>query len=679
MKRTLKLIFIYILLFLNSSMVFTFRDYFDNWSCTYLDPQIVYKINAKEIHTIVEIGSDDGWDAVLLNRYYKCPVFLFENSMDRVLRIQENMATYKEITLVKACEIDTWISQADASAIDLLCINKPGKCLSFLQRLENSLDDIKYILVSDAAITSEVENYLQKRKFKSFFSGISLLHNVLFIHEKVKDFTACLKNYAMPLIDPLLPGDPNSELMHAAWSGEHPPFHYLAGNKDLDINYQDSHGNTAFIIAAARCSEYPLRKLMQQKDLNFKLQNKKGCTALMVATALGHVSCVQLILEDPRGRATIDMEDNLGMTAEEIAHLVRSSEIVDYIHDRKHNVSDQKDTKVTGYPRKVISEKVIICGVCRDVADYLPDTIKIMEKIGGLFEDYRVIVCENNSTDSTKSILQTWMNTNQRVCAYLKNLTQKEIADITINTHNDGTPFKVDFIAWARNIVLDQAMSSEFEEFPYIIMMDMDFESPPDAQAIVETFQSERDWDAVFAYGIGKTGTYWDWYALRDLNEPLGPELVGSGWFTKKHWSLYKTDRWCKVYSAFGGLGIYKKSSIQDCRYASIVTEDMEKVFQKVIADGKALGHPVILKYLDDIKDLRKITISPPGPNLPYYKDADVGILLSDQEDALVWRMNSSVWQYPAVVDHLPFHASMIARGHDKLFINPRLVLEYTR
>ena len=61
------------------------------------------------------------------------------------------------------------------------------------------------------------------------------------------------------------------------------------------------------------------------------------------------------------------------------------------------------------YPRAVISEKVLICGVCKNVSETrLPFSIKIVEQIGALFEDYRVIIYENNSTDYTPTRLYKW-------------------------------------------------------------------------------------------------------------------------------------------------------------------------------------------------------------------------------------------------------------------------------
>ena len=44
-----------------------------------------------------------------------------------------------------------------------------------------------------------------------------------------------------------------------------------------------------------------------------------GLTPLMMQAFLGHISCVARMLEDPEARATIDMQDDGGLTALRLA------------------------------------------------------------------------------------------------------------------------------------------------------------------------------------------------------------------------------------------------------------------------------------------------------------------------------------------------------------------------
>lgn len=325
-----------------------------------------------------------------------------------------------------------------------------------------------------------------------------------------------------------------------------------------------------------------------------------------------------------------------------------------------------------------IQEKVIICGVCRDVETRLPYSINIIEAIGDLFQDYRVIVYENNSHDKTVQILQQWQQKNPRINVNSETLTQDELNNAIINRTKEGSLFRPELIARARNIVLKKATSDIYSDYHYIIWIDMDFKIMPNLHGIREVFTSNKEWDAVFAYGVDPSNQYWDWYALRDNIDPLGPELLGHDWFVPKKLTLRETDDWYPVYSAFGGCGIYKKSSITGCTYSALVSPDLEFVAQKIIAQEKEKHHTKIVKYLSEssLLNLHKI-FEQPTSKLPDIKDMHTGIILNKDKNPLIWRMNSFTYKYPATCEHVTFHASMIKNGHNKLFINPRMVFTY--
>lgn len=328
---------------------------------------------------------------------------------------------------------------------------------------------------------------------------------------------------------------------------------------------------------------------------------------------------------------------------------------------------------------KTIPHKVLICGVCKNVEPQLPDTIQIVEKIGALFEDYQILIYENNSSDSTKQILKSWATKNPRVLALMENLTEEELASCIINRDESGAFSRPELIAKARNKVLDLAMSSKFKEFSYVIWMDLDFTIAPRYDGIVEVFESKQEWDAVFAYGVDREKKYWDWYAFRDITYPLGSEMLGNRWwYMNKSFHLSSEQSWYPVISAFGGFGIYKKASIEGCRYSGIVTSDLAVFYTRFMNQESVSKHPQVqlyhslLRYLDSI-----IRISSATPNLPQIKQRTIGISLFDENCPIVWRMSSFWYQYPSVCEHVPFHASMHVNGHNKLYINPRLIFTY--
>ncbi len=327
----------------------------------------------------------------------------------------------------------------------------------------------------------------------------------------------------------------------------------------------------------------------------------------------------------------------------------------------------------------LLPQKVVICGVCQNTEIPLPYTLQIIEQIGALFADYRVVVYENNSTDQTPLLLKQWASKNPHVSITTENIPHAELALQIVNYNEDGSFYRPELIARARNIVLDQAMSDSYAEFPYLIWMDMDFKLTPRLEGMIEAFQTDREWDAIFAYGIDPPGTFWDWYAFRDQNFPLGSELLGNHWwYMPKRCTLTPADDWYPVYSAFGGCGIYKKASIVGCRYAAIITEDLEHVAKEQIQQGMKTQHPQIATYLHKNQEIRSTHfIDRPTSELPFITDPAIGIHRTQGAEALIWRMSSFVYQYPSVCEHVTFHASMIKKGHTKLFIHPRLIFIY--
>jgi len=313
-----------------------------------------------------------------------------------------------------------------------------------------------------------------------------------------------------------------------------------------------------------------------------------------------------------------------------------------------------------------IHEKVVICGVCKDVAGRLPFSIKIMEKIGALFSDYRIVVYENNSSDNTVDILKAWEGCNSRVLMICEQLEKANLEKF----------FRPECIARARNIVLDKVLSEEFQDFDYLVWMDMDFRVEPNYDAFTEVFQSDKAWDAVFANGVAPDGTYWDWYAFRDNNNPLGPELLGRVWWDlQKQFKTHIKDDWHLVYSAFAGCAIYKKSSIKNCRYSGLVTTHLAELYNRLIL--KHATHPLVQQYINGLASFKQV-IDVEECLGAEIKDPAIGIASDIYPDEIIWRIDSVfTYKYPVACEHVNFHAAMALNGHDKLFINPRLLFYY--
>lgn len=329
-----------------------------------------------------------------------------------------------------------------------------------------------------------------------------------------------------------------------------------------------------------------------------------------------------------------------------------------------------------------IPEKVIICGVGKDIEKTMPYTISNLETLGALFDDYRILIYEDNSEDKSAELLIQWAEKNPKVHVQCEIVTNEVQSETCCNKTIHNTFFISERIARARNIVLDQAMNPQYDDYKYLIWIDLDFDHTFPFNEIANTFNVDKDWDAVFANGVKANGKYFDTYALRDKILPLGSEFFGKKWRKmrgKRNKPCLKIkDPWYPVLSAFGGMGIYKRKAVMGCRYSGVVTEDVEKLAERIIEKGKKEKHPAILQYLKEKKEIRHIIRLPEITSaMTQYKDPQSGFLIGVKENGLVYRMSGGVFQYPTLCEHVPLHASMILNGHDKLYINPAILLHY--
>jgi hypothetical protein len=320
-----------------------------------------------------------------------------------------------------------------------------------------------------------------------------------------------------------------------------------------------------------------------------------------------------------------------------------------------------------------IADKVLICGVCRDVEAAFSNTVQSIEALGARFLDYRVIIYENNSKDHTKELFTKWSEKNNKVIFLSEKVSNKTFAlELAMGKKN-----RTEVIAWARNKVLDVAMSKTYEDYKYVIWADLDFPRPWDIENVVDTIlYPKEEWDAVFAYGD------YDLFAYRDERCPVGFELVGLSYWDHlgeiaKEFDLKNESSWRRVYSAFGGLGIYKRDSIQGCRYSGVVTLDLETCIVGWLAKArKAKAAIPLLEIYDELLS-RVNVIDLKKPRLKNRKknSKEIGIRLCNQfgSGKIVYFSCTPTETLPWTCEHIPFHASMILKGRDKLFVNPKL------
>jgi glycosyltransferase involved in cell wall biosynthesis len=214
--------------------------------------------------------------------------------------------------------------------------------------------------------------------------------------------------------------------------------------------------------------------------------------------------------------------------------------------------------------RKMSELRVVFCGIARDNGKNLKKCLQNISRMGALCKSYECVFFENDSTDDTLQILQSFPVT--RVISK-RGIASKKRPSIS-------------FLAQCRNEYL-QYIKDHLRHYDCVIVVDLDMYAEWDMRGIFSTFAEYDRWDFVGSNGIAtREGIMQDVFAFRTEQYPT-PSYDHDNWlaFANKHvrkcW--YREDGLMKVLSCFGGLGIYKTDAICSSSYVSI-REDCEHV-----------------------------------------------------------------------------------------------------
>jgi len=236
---------------------------------------------------------------------------------------------------------------------------------------------------------------------------------------------------------------------------------------------------------------------------------------------------------------------------------------------------------------------VIFGGTCKNVEKYIEKILKYIDECGKKFNEYYVIIYENDSTDFTKDIL-------------LKN--KKDNYKYIFETDNDYR--RTVRLARGRNMIVDEVRNININnKYDYLIMLDLD-DVNKDGTFVetIETNFNYDDWDVMCGNQKDK---YYDMWALRKkdiFNFDMWKQINTTGDYQKYYnlrdnfvETLSKTEL-TEVDSAFGGIAIYKLSSIpKECKYDGLHKNGMERcehvTFNKCIKQngGKIYINPYFL------------------------------------------------------------------------------------
>jgi hypothetical protein len=215
---------------------------------------------------------------------------------------------------------------------------------------------------------------------------------------------------------------------------------------------------------------------------------------------------------------------------------------------------------------------IIIYGTIRNIEEDFIQSFTNLDILASFFKKTFIIIFENDSNDKTRDVLNSWYQNQKKT-----NITKHIILE---NNLCSLYPLRATRLAYCRNKILDYIFDNHLEEnYSYAFHCDLDnrFWSV-DFDSICNSFQYPLDsWDVMTC--VNKDKKYYDYWALR----------IDKCWFNKNIFScdanwpetkfetkipefielLNKTTNLLPCNSSFNGLGIYKLSSMKNCRYSA--------------------------------------------------------------------------------------------------------------
>ncbi len=219
---------------------------------------------------------------------------------------------------------------------------------------------------------------------------------------------------------------------------------------------------------------------------------------------------------------------------------------------------------------EMAKRRVVITGLARNLAAVLPTTITRIERLARLFADHRVIVYENDSSDDTKPILQSWAVRNRRIHVMTEDCSDP-INPTTRCLH------RIERMARYRTHCQD-AVRALCDDYDFTIVIDLDVAGGWSEDGVANTFGHEG-WDFVGANGLIYRREGFDFNALRQydmwalrFDEALTPLPTQDA----RRYRFRRGEPLVPVTSCFGGLGIYSMPAYLAGRYAAADLEHAE-------------------------------------------------------------------------------------------------------
>lgn len=242
-----------------------------------------------------------------------------------------------------------------------------------------------------------------------------------------------------------------------------------------------------------------------------------------------------------------------------------------------------------------MSEKksILITGLARDVAKFLPKEIKRFEKeFNHIFEVVNFLIIESDSKDNTKKVLEDIKN------------ERNHFDYISLGAIESTLPSRIERLAFCRNVYVKEIRENKlYKNVDFVAIVDFDIKNNRLRLNELKKLLGKQSWDAIFA---NQTGRYYDIYALRkkgwvendcfadykNFSMSMSSQDAKKLAIWSKMRKIGKNSPLIPVDSAFGGLGIYRKNVFMNFDYSLLneqIHESEHVSLHKKIIDSNGL------------------------------------------------------------------------------------------
>jgi len=266
------------------------------------------------------------------------------------------------------------------------------------------------------------------------------------------------------------------------------------------------------------------------------------------------------------------------------------------------NLKDKHEKAVKNGFQISKNKRIVFTALLRDKEDRIPDIKRKVERMGKMFNDYRVLIVENDSSDNTRNLLLRWAKENPKVkilgCGYNANKCSIPIGKQKTDGHHVDRA-RIDKMSILRNIYLDE-IQNNYSDYDYAIIWDLDSIGSVFLDGVAHSMdylENNKDADVVCAYGIYNWGLftlYYDTFAHQNKGETFHIDMKAAHDLRKGVWEVKynRGEEPVEVDSCFSGFSIYRVDSLFDNRHELAPDNNIE--CEHVVLNRKIKGKKIM-------------------------------------------------------------------------------------